>query len=269
MASIQFGASLAKELFPTLGVAATSGLRLIFASAMLAAVFRPWETKITKSIFLYGASLGAMNFSFYFALERIPLGVAVALEFTGPLVVAILSSKKKTDFLWALVAAIGLGLLIPKTELERELDPIGLLLALLAGFFWALYILFGKKAGKGLPSGVVASLGMLVASLVVLPMGVVIDGKAFFTWSAWPLALLVAFFGSALPYSLEMIALKEIPAQTFAVMMSLEPALAALVGYLYLKERLGVSECLAIFCVMVASAGSAWGNRIKNLNTAE
>ena len=263
MASIQFGASQAKQLFPTLGVAGTSTLRLLFASLMMSVVFRPWRTKLNKSILFYGASLGLMNFSFYFALQRIPLGIAVALEFTGPLAIAVFSSKKKVDYLWAILAAVGITLLLPKIDTHGSLDPVGILLALLAGLFWALYIIFGKKAGEHHNGGVIASLGMLTAAALVLPLGISIDGASVFQWSAWPVAIGVALFGSALPYSLEMIAMKKMPAQTFGVLMSLEPALAALMGYVFLAESLTLTQWLAIGCVMGSSLGSSLTNRYQ------
>lgn len=260
MASIQFGASQAKQLFSVLGVAGTSTLRLLFASLIMVGVFRPWRTKfdkgMIKSLIFYGASLGLMNFSFYFALQRIPLGIAVALEFLGPLSVAIFSSKKKVDYVWALLAGVGIFLLLPKETATHSLDPVGMLLAVLAGVFWAMYIIFGKRAGNNLKGEVASSMGMLVAALIVLPIGIAIDGSKLLNMSALPLALMVAVFGSALPYTLEMFALKKLPTQTFGVLMSLEPALAALMGLLFLAEDLTVYQWLAIFCVIISSLGS-------------
>ncbi len=264
MASIQFGASQAKQLFPLLGTAGTSTLRLIFASLMMLAAFRPWKVKFTrpmiKSLILYGASLGLMNFSFYFALKRIPLGIAVALEFLGPLAVALFSSKKKIDYVWALLAGLGIYLLLPVASAPAQLDPIGMLLAVLAGAFWALYIIFGKKAGNNLKGGVASSMGMFFAALIVLPFGIAIDGDKLFNLSALPMALMVALFGSALPYTLEMYSLKRLPQQTFGVLMSLEPACAALMGLLFLSESLTLLQMLAILCVMASSLGSTLSN---------
>jgi inner membrane transporter RhtA len=264
MASIQFGASQAKQLFPILGTAGTSTLRLIFASIMMLLAFRPWNTKFTrpmiKSLMLYGASLGLMNFSFYFALQRIPLGIAVALEFLGPLSVAIFSSKKKIDYLWAVLAGIGIYLLLPKATADVQLDLAGMLLAILAGAFWALYIIFGKKAGNNLKGGVASSMGMLFAALIVFPFGFAIDGTKLFNTQALPMALMVALFGSALPYTLEMYSLKRMPQQTFGVLMSLEPALAALMGLLFLSETLTLQQTLAIGCVVVSSLGSTYSS---------
>lgn len=262
IASIQFGASQAKQLFSILGVAGTATARLFFASILMALVFRPWKTKfnkeMTKNLLLYGSSLGLMNFSFYFALQRIPLGIAVALEFLGPLGVAIFTSKKKADYLWAILAAVGIYLLLPNTTVETDLDPVGMLLASSAGFFWALYIIFGKRAGNGLHGGVASSIGMILAALLILPIGIIIDGNKLLTPSALPLALMIAFFGSALPYTLEMIALKNMPPRTFGILMSLEPAVAAIMGLFFLSEELSVKQWIAIGAVMVSSVGSTY-----------
>ena len=267
MCSIQFGASQAKHLFPILGVGGTSTLRLLFAGIMMTAVFRPWKIKFTRDVFnsllFYGLSLGLMNYSFYFALERIPLGIAVALEFTGPLAVAIWSSHKKVDYLWALLAALGIILLLPLEITGKPLDPLGILFALIAGLCWALYIIFGKKAGNTLSGGVASSMGMLVAAVTVLPFGIMADGSKLFNLSALPLALMVAFFGSALPYTLEMFALKKMPTKTFGVLMSMEPAIASLMGLLFLAERLTAVQWLAILCVIVSSLGSSLTQRNK------
>lgn len=258
MLSIQFAASQAKQLFSVLGIAGTSTLRLFFAAIIMAAFFKPWKARFNKSILLYGASLGLMNFSFYYALQRIPLGIAVALEFMGPLMVAIFTSKKRIDYVWAVLAGAGIMLLLPENTSTSALDPLGMFLALLAGAFWALYIIFGKKAGNDLHGGVAASLGMIVAAVLVLPLGLIIDGEKLFTVSALPLALMVAFLGSALPYSLEMIALKNIPARTFGVLMSLEPAMASLMGFLFLAENLTMNQWAAVGCVIISSLGSTF-----------
>lgn len=261
MISIQFGASQAKQLFAILGVAGTATGRLFLAGLIMVIFARPWREKFSKralqGLFLYGASLGLMNFSFYFALQRIPLGIAVALEFVGPLSVAIFSSRKKIDYLWAILAGTGIFLLLPETTMStKSLDPIGLVLALLAGGFWALYIIFGKKAGAGLKGNVASSMGMLIAALIVFPFGLTLDGSRLLNLSALPSLLIVAIFGSALPYSLEMIALKKLPTRTFGILMSLEPAVAALMGFLFLAETLSVTQWFAIGCVIASSFGS-------------
>lgn len=196
-----------------------------------------------------------MNLLFYAALERIPLGIAVALEFTGPLAISILTSKKKIDFLWIILAAVGIYLLLPSSS-GVPLDVIGMLLALGAGFFWALYILFGKKAGQDIPGEVASSVGMTIAALVVMPFGFYFAGEKLLDNSLWPLGLLVGLLSSALPYTLEMFALKKIPTKTFGVLMSLEPAVATIAGFLFLSEALTLLQSAAILCIIISSLGS-------------
>jgi inner membrane transporter RhtA len=201
-----------------------------------------------------------MNLSFYFALQRIPLGIAVALEFLGPLSVAIFSSKKKIDYLWAILAGTGIYLLLPVSGLEAQLDLIGILLAILSGVFWALYIIFGKIAGNNLKGEIASSMGMMFGALVVMPFGLAMDADKLFNLQALPMVLVVALFGSALPYTLEMLALKKLPQHTFGILMSLEPAIAALMGLLLLNESLTFLQSLAIGCVVASSLGSTCSN---------
>ena len=261
MISIQSGASLAKELFPLIGVHATTMLRLSFATLVLCSIWRPWKTRLLKrdvrSILLYGTSLGVMNLTFYLALERIPLGIAVALEFTGPLAVAFFTSRKPLDFIWAAFAVAGIILVLPVSQSSAALDTLGIVYALGAGVCWALYIIFGQRAGSGIPSGTATSLGMLTAALIVLPFGLANASHSLLNGSTLLLALAVAVFSSALPYSLEMIALKKLPTKTFSILMSLEPALAALSGFAFLKERLTLTQWAAVGLVIVASLGTS------------
>ena len=225
-------------------------------------VWRPWKTKVTreglKATAIYGVSLGLMNLLFYMALARIPLGIAVALEFTGPLAVALLSSKRALDIIWAVMAALGLYLLLPFDSSSAQLDITGMALAVGAGFFWALYILFGKKAGGGSMSGTLAATwGMTFAAIIVVPVGLYTSGAQLFSLDLLPIAICVGIFSSALPYTLEMFALKKIPTQTFGVLMSLEPAVACLAGFIFLGEKLAPLQIAAIFCIMFSSLGSS------------
>lgn len=260
MLSIQSGAALAKQLFAEAGPAGTTALRVGFAASILLLAWRPWRARFEKAhlkdIALYGMSLGLMNILFYLALERIPLGIAVALEFTGPLALSLMSSKRVTDILWAFLAGLGIYLILPVQANESALDLLGIILALAAGGFWALYIWFGQRAGKDAHSGHVTALGMTAAALVVLPFGVALNGESLLNFSLWPLGLAIAVLSSAIPYSLEMLALKTIPLKTFGILMSAEPAVAALMGYVFLKEALTPMQMIAVLCVMVASAGS-------------
>lgn len=267
MLSIQSGAALAKQLFMEAGPAGTTTLRVGFAALILLLAWRPWRAKFArahlKDIALYGMSLGLMNLLFYFSLARIPLGIAVALEFTGPLALSLMASKRLTDILWAFLAALGIYLILPVQTNEHALDLLGIILALGAGGFWALYIWFGQRAGKDAHSGHVTALGMTAAALVTLPFGVAMNGSSLVNFSLWPLGLAIAVLSSAVPYSLEMLALKTIPMKTFGILMSAEPAVAALMGYIFLKEQLTPVQMAAILCVMVASAGSTATARSK------
>ncbi|MAB97027.1 MAG: threonine/homoserine exporter RhtA [Pseudomonadaceae bacterium] len=260
MISIQSGASLAKSLFPVIGAEGTTALRLGIGALILCLLLRPWQAKLTlqscRSLLAYGVALGLMNLMFYMALQTIPLGIAVALEFTGPLTLALLSSRRPIDFLWIALAATGLWLLLPTNLTDEPLDPVGMALALGAGAFWAMYIIFGKRAGSEHGRHTVA-LGTLVAAIVVIPIGLWQAGSNLFALDILPIAFGVAVLSSALPYSLEMMALTRLPARTFSIMMSLEPAIAALAGLLFLTEHLSFSQWLAISFIILASTGTA------------
>lgn len=259
MASIQSGASLAKSMFPIVGPQGTTTLRLIFASIIMLILLRPWRAKLTaqslRTVIVYGMALGGMNFLFYMSLRTIPLGIAVALEFTGPLAVAIYASRRAIDFLWIALAVIGLILLIPTGATSTGLDLVGAGYALGAGVCWALYILFGQKAGAD--NGVqTAALGVMIAALFVAPIGIVHAGTALLTPSLIPIAIGVAILSTALPYTLEMIALTRMPARTFGTLMSIEPAIGALSGLIFLQEYLSFAQWSAIFCIILASVGA-------------
>ncbi|MEP1554503.1 DMT family transporter [Paraglaciecola sp.] len=262
MVAIQSGASLAKQLFPLVGPEGTTALRLGFAAAVLWVVFRPWRAmpqgREWQSVIIYGLCLGGMNILFYLAIERIPLGIAVALEFTGPLAVALFSSKRKSDLLWVAFAIAGIVLLLPDLASTQGLDLTGALMALGAGAFWAGYILFGTRSGKQVSGGMTVALGMTVAAIVLVPVGAVSHGLALVSWEVLSIGLLVGILSSALPYSLEMIALRNMPTQAFSVLMSLEPAIGALAGFVLLSEQLTLLQWVAIGLVIVASIGSSF-----------
>lgn len=262
MVTIQSGASLAKQLFPIVGPEGTTALRLGFAAGVLWLVFRPWRAlpqgRDWRSIIIYGLCLGGMNILFYMAIERIPLGIAVALEFTGPLAVALFSSKRKTDLFWVACAIAGIFLLMPDLSSAQGLDLTGALMALGAGACWAGYILFGTRTGKQASGGITVALGMTVAAIVLVPIGAITQGLALISWEVLPLGLLVGVLSSALPYSLEMVALRNMPTQAFSVLMSLEPAIAALAGLVILSEQLTLLQWAAIGLVIIASMGSSF-----------
>ena len=260
MMTIQSGASLAKQLFPIVGPGGTIALRVGLSALILVLIFRPWRLTLSltqwRSMFIYGTSLGGMQLMFYFAIERIPLGIGVALEFSGPLLIALLSSKRKRDFIWVTLAILGIIFLLPDLTGVDALDPIGVMLALAAGGCWALYIWFGQRAGSVGSGGATVAIGMSIAALFAFPIGVSLAEASIWNWSILPMALLVAILSSALPYCLEMVALNRLTTQHFSVMMSLEPAIAALAGLLILHEQLNVNQWLAIAMIITASMGS-------------
>lgn len=264
MASIQAGAALAKGLFPLVGAAGAASLRLGFGTLLLLAVFRPWRTPMARgqwsALLAYGVSLGAMNLLFYKALETVPLGIAISLEFTGPLAVALLGSRGLREIAWVALAVLGLLLLLPGSA-GKPLDLGGAACALAAGGFWALYIVYGQKAGAEHAGPQTVALGSLVAALVVLPFGIVHAGPALFAPALWPMALAVALLATALPYTLEMVALTRMPARSFGMLTSLEPVFGAMAGLLFLHEHLSLPQWLGIGAIILASAGAALGAR--------
>jgi len=263
MVSLQCGATFAKSLFPAIGAAGTSALRVGFSALILIAVWRPWRRCLPAReagwIALYGSALGLMNLLFYLALARLPLGPAVAIEFAGPLAVALIASRRRSDFLWIGLAVIGLMLLLPIATTDG-LDPVGVALDLGAALAWALYILFGQRAGR-VDGGQAVSLGMFTAALVAAPFGVAEAGASLLAPEILLSGLAVAIMSSALPYSLEMVALRRLDRKSFGVLMSLEPAVAACAGLLLLGERISAVQWLAIGLVIAASVGITVGSR--------
>ncbi len=261
MVSVTSGAALAKSLFHAIGPGGTTGLRNGYGALMLLAFWRPWRggwltARQWRLVAAYGASLGMMNLLFYSALQTLPLGLAVAIEFIGPFTLALINSRRLTDFVWLLLAVAGLALLLPWGDGPLAADPKGMAFALAAGALWELYIVFGQKASRQLPGGYVTSIGITIGSLITVPVGLVQAGSAMFDWSTLGVALGVALFSSAIPYSLDMVALRRVPARTFGILMSLEPAVAAMSGLILLGEGLTVRQQFAIGCVMIASLGS-------------
>ncbi|HEY6886787.1 MAG TPA: EamA family transporter [Solirubrobacter sp.] len=254
--SVQVGSALAKHLFSEVGSFGTVALRLLFAAAVLVALWRPsasMDRRTWTVVLGYGVVLGAMNLCFYSALARLPLGIAVTIEFLGPLAVALGGSRRWLDAFWAVLAGGGVLLLM---EGGGELDLLGVLLALAAGACWGLYILIGAALGRHTTEGDGLALGMVVAALMVVPVGVADSGTALI--APWVLAagLGVALLSSVIPYSLDLEALRRIPPRVFGVLMSLEPAMAALIGLIVLQESLQWSQWIAVLCVAAASAGA-------------
>jgi len=259
MVTLAGGTSFAKTLFPIIGAEGTSAYRVGISAVLLVAVFRPWRFRLSRAdlgaIALYGVVLGAMNLSFYMSLRTIPLGLAIAIEFMGPLTLALIHSRKPIHFVCIGFAVLGLGLLLPLKGGAGALDPVGVALAGFAGLCWALYIVFGKRLSH-IHAGQSVALGMSVAAMVVVPFGVAHAGAALLNPAIIAAGLAVAIFSSALPYSLEMVALRGIPKRTFGVVLSAEPAVGALAGLIVLHEHLTGQQWLAIAAIVVASVGA-------------
>jgi inner membrane transporter RhtA len=260
MASVQAGASIAKTLFPVVGPIGMVSMRIALGTLILCIVQRPWHARIApgtrSALLVYGGSLGVMNLLYYLALERVPLGIAVAFEFVGPLAVAVLSSRRLVDFCWIVLAAAGLLLLLPVGHIGVGTDPVGALFALSAGVCWALYIVYGQKAGADHGTQTVA-MGSVISAILIVPIGLIEKGQVLFAGPILVPALAVAILSTALPYSLEMFALTRLPARTFGVLMSIEPAFGALIGYVYLHEVLNAVQWTAIASIILASIGAA------------
>ncbi len=255
--SVQFGAALAKGLFPVIGAAGAAGVRLAFAAVVLLAVWRP-SLRMTRRQWLvvlgYGAVLGLMNLAFYEALQRLPLGIAVTIEFLGPLAIALAGSRRWLDALWALLAAAGVALLADLGGVSL----LGILFALAAAVCWASYILLGAKLGEHTAGGSGLAIGMAMGAVVIAPFGVAEAGSALLNPTILLIGFGVALLSSVIPYSLELEALRKIPPRLFGVLMSVEPAVAALAGVLILGESLLPVQWLAIMCVVTASAGATY-----------
>lgn len=258
MVSVQVGAALAKGMFATVGALGTVALRVTLAAVMLVAVLRPWRVRRTaaawRSLVVYGTAVAGMNGFFYASLRTVPLGVATAIEFTGPLAVAILASHRALDFVWVGLAIGGLLALLP-VGAGAGIDPLGAAYALAGGVCWALYIVFGRKVGTehGLQT---TAVGMAIAAVIVLPVGVADAGAALFSPALLPTAFAVALLSSALPYTLEMYALPRVPAKTFGTLMSVEPAISAVVGLILLGEQLTARQWVGLGAIVLTSVGT-------------
>ncbi|AZI43819.1 DMT family transporter [Deinococcus psychrotolerans] len=265
MLSIQGGAAIAKSLFPVLGPAGVTVMRVGLSAIILLAIFRPNLLSLTlrqwRAAAIYGATLGLMNLSFYYAILYIPLGLAVTLEFLGPLAVAVATSRRAADLIWAGLALLGIVLISPLGG-NTPISPIGVALAAVAGALWGGYIIIGARMARHFSGTQGVSVGMICAAITVMlcaaPLGF---SPSQITPHLLLFGLGVAILSSALPYSLEMIALRQLPRQLFSIMMSLEPAAAALLGWLILHESLSLTQWLAIVCVIGASVGATWQSR--------
>jgi inner membrane transporter RhtA len=260
VASVQFGAALAKTLFDELGAGGTVFVRTLFAAIVVALLWRPrlagHDRREIGLAVVFGLVLAAMNLCFYAALDRIPLGIAVTLEFVGPLGVAVFGSRRPLDLLWVSLAAVGI-LLLSNPGGAGGLDGLGVALALTAGGLWAAYILLSARVGRAFPGGAGLALAMLVATVPLAPVGIATAGADLLVPWVLLVGAAVGVLSSAIPYTLELEALRRLPVGVFGVLMSLEPAVGALAGFVVLGEELATREVAAILLVVAASAGAA------------
>ncbi|WP_180124456.1 EamA family transporter [Acinetobacter sp. YH12097] len=262
MISMQSSGSFAKYLFGQFPILTVSAMRLLLGALILAIIFKIWQINFKQvklsSILSYGCALAGMNVLFYLSIDRLPLGIAVSFEFIGPLSVALFAARRKFDFIWVGLAILGLILLFPFDQAAQRLDPVGIALALGAGACWALYIVAGQK-----PSGVSGNhtvcLGMFVGMCMLMPIALFVGIPAH---AFEPMSLLyflaLATLASAIPFSLEMIALRNLTALSFGTLMSLEPAIAALSGFVFLNEQLLWTQWLALAVIICASIGCTY-----------
>ncbi len=257
--SVQGGAAVAKSLFPQLGPPGVVFLRLLFGSVALWAIARPELRGRSRADLRLVAALGvvlvSMNITFYEAIDRTPLGVAVTVEFLGPLAVAVLGSRKAVDLLWVVLAGAGVGLLADGGG--AAVHPLGIVLAATAGLFWALYILLGVRVGRAFSGATGLAPAMVLGALLMAPWGILSAGHHLRDPQLVGAAVGVGLLSSALPWSLEIEAMRRLPPHVFSVVLSLEPALAALAGFVFLHEHLRSRSWAAIVLVVVASAGAA------------
>ena len=260
MVALALGTSLAKQLFPLIGAQGTTTLRLGFSALVLLLATRTWRHRLPRQdwwvVLRYGVTLGVMNLMFYMAIRTIPFGVAVAIEFCGPLAVALFSSRRRIDYLWIACAVAGLLLLLPIRGAAGSLDPAGVLFALAAATCWAGYIIFGKRT-QHLHAGRTVALGVATGALVVAPVGLVHAGASLFAPQVLLVGLGAAVLSSTIPMFLEMKALRGLQAGTYGVMTSLEPALTAMIAFVTLGESLTWAQWGAIVLTVVAAMGSA------------
>ncbi len=266
MAAFQAGAALAKGLFPAVGPEGAAALRISLGALMLLAVGRPWRNWPDRAsippLLGLGLSVAGVILFFYLAIERLPLGVAIALQFLGPLSVAVFGSRRLSDLVWAAMAAAGVWLLVGVGEAAKALDPVGLAWGLCAGACWAAYILVGRRV-SGSYGVATAGLSVAIAAVAVMPVGLAKAGLGLFDPAILPYALLVALMSTAVPFALEFFAMPRMPARTFAVFTSLEPAFGVVSGLVLLGERLALPQMSGVALVIGAAAASSWSSAAK------
>ena len=259
IASVQLGATVARHLFPALGPTGTVFLRVGFGACILLVIARPgwprFDARQWRAVVLFGLIIAGMNLCFYQAIARIPLGIAVTIEFIGPLAVAIAGSRRGLDFAWVAMAAAGVAML---TFSGGNVTPLGVLFALGAAAGWASYIVLSQRVGRLVPGADGLALALTVGGLALLPFGILGAGSRLLDLRNLSRGLIVAILSSAVPFSLEFAALRRLSSQAFGILMSLEPAMGAAAGFLFLGQRLSPRDLIGIGLVMVASAGATW-----------
>ena len=262
MLSLQFGAAIATKLFDEVGAAGASALRLGLAAVVLALWARPavrsWSSAHRRSVVLLGLSMAAMNAAFYEAVSRIPLGAAITIEFLGPLGLAVALTRRLRELVFVALALAGVALLGlgQQGSVDGALDPVGVLAALIAAFFWACYILTGSRLATTEPGLDGLAGACVVAALVVVPVGVASSGRELLDARVLLLGLAMAVLASVVPYSFEIRALERMAKRTFSILVALEPAIGALVGVVLLDQRLGPVSFLGIALVVAAGIGA-------------
>ncbi|GCE22579.1 threonine transporter RhtB [Dictyobacter kobayashii] len=255
----QMGAAVGKSLFQSIGTVGTTFLRLGFAALLLLLFWRPNIRQITRKqlglMIIFGIAIACMNSAFYIAINRIPLGIAVTLEFVGPLGVALLQSRRLKDLIWAALAATGIILLAPLGT--TNIDLLGVIFALIAGIFWGVYIIFNVQVGRAFVGGQGLALSMLVSACVIAPFGIITGGPAVFTPHILLIGLAVSALSTIIPFSLEMEALRRLPSRVFGIFMSIEPVLAAMIGFIFLRELITVRDIIAMFLIITASIATS------------
>ena len=267
MVCFQVGASFAKNLFASVGPQGATALRLVFAAIILTAVNRPWRKPERSTprwaVLGFGVAIACATLCFYTAISTIPLGVAIAVQFAGPLALAVVTSRRTTDFLMVGLAAAGILMLLPWSAAAGRIDPVGIGFAMAAAVGWAGYIVFGKAAGAG-GQGRAVTLGTLVAAVIVAPIGFAHAGAALFNPALLPTAIIVALITTVAPMSLEMFALTRLSTAIFGVLSSLEPAVGVTAGFVMLHEHLTSLQLIAIAAVIAASVGTVLTHKVAN-----
>lgn len=255
--SLNAGAAIAKQLFPAVGVEGVTAYRIGFAALLMMAIFRPWRVPLTwrqaGNVAVYGSVIGLMNLLIYRSFSHIPMGIAVAIEVSGPLTVAVLSSRRPRDFAAVGLAVVGLYFLLPIHGEVDQLDPVGVAYAAGAAVCWALYIVFGKRVST-MHGGQSVAWGMTAGALFIVPLGAWTSGATMLTPSFMAVGLAIAVMSSALPYTLEMVSMRRLSSRTFSMFSSGAPAISALAGMLILGEHLTSTQWLAIASIVAATA---------------